>query len=234
MEASAITSLGDKNLVENYKKDLKNNPEKSVRAIAYADDLEHAVKAKDTKEWKRLYALLKDEYGDVPEIKWTIIQNNPDAVVMVGKPVPSFEVVLLDGSGKVSNTSMLGKYYMIDFWATWCGPCVREMPAIHKAYEKFKGKKGFEIVSLSMDAAEAQIAPFRAKKWKMPWINAFIPGVFEAEIAKKFEVAGIPKPVLVGPDGKIIAMQEDLRGEELEKTLAKYLGESNYYRLNRD
>ena len=57
--------------------------------------------------------------------------------------------------------------------------------------------------------------------------HTFIPGVFEADLAKKFEVAGIPKPVLVGPDGKIVAMQEDLRGDNLEKTLAKYLGETN-------
>lgn len=227
MEVSAITSAGDKTLGESYKKGLKNNPEKSVRAVVYADELEQAVKANDTKEWKRLYSLLKNDYGNVPEVKWTIVQNNPDAVVQVGRSVPSFEVALLDGSGKVSNASMLGKYYMIDFWATWCGPCVREMPAIHKAYEKFKGKKGFEIISLSMDAAESQIAPFRAKKWKMPWLHSFIPGIFEAELAKKFEVAGIPKPVLVGPDGKILATQEDLRGEILEKTLAKYLGESN-------
>jgi thiol-disulfide isomerase/thioredoxin len=226
-EASAITNLGDKKLGETYKKHLKSNPEKSVRAIIYAGELERAVAAKDMEEWRILYTLLKNDYADVPEIKWTVIENNPDAVVQVGKLVPSFEVALLDGSGKVSNSSMLGKYYMIDFWATWCGPCVREMPAIHKAYEKFKGKKGFEIVSLSMDAAEAQIAPFRAKKWKMPWLHAFIPGIFEAELAKKFEVAGIPKPVLVGPDGKIIAMQEDLRGETLEKTLTKFLGESN-------
>jgi thiol-disulfide isomerase/thioredoxin len=189
--------------------------------------MEQAFKAKDTKDWKRIYALLKKVYGDVPEIKWTMVENNPDAVVMTGKPIPDFEVALLDGSGKVSNTSMLGKYYMIDFWATWCGPCVREMPAIHKAYDKFKGRKGFEILSLSMDAAQSQIAPFRAKKWKMPWLHAFIPGVFEAELAKKFEVLGIPKPILVGPDGKVVAMQEELRGEELEKTLGKFLGQTD-------
>ena len=185
------------------------------------------MKAKDVPEWRRLYKLLKNDYGDVAEIKWTLTENNPDAVVAVGKPVPSFEVALLGGAGKVSDKSMLGKYYMIDFWATWCGPCVGEMPAIHKAYEKYKGKKGFEIISLSMDAAESQIAPFRAKKWKMPWLHAFIPGIFEADVAKEFEVAGIPKPVLVGPDGKIVAMQGDLRGEDLEKTLGKFLGESN-------
>jgi len=223
----AMAGLVDKKTGDAYIKDSKNNPEKSVRAIAYADEMGEAAKANDTKEWKRLYAMLKKDYNDVAEIKWAMIEHNPDAVVQVGRPVPDFEVALLDGSGKVSNTSMLGKYYMIDFWATWCGPCVGEMPSMHKAYEKFKGKKGFEIISLSMDAAESQIAPFRAKKWKMPWLNAFIPGVFEAELAKKFEVAGIPKPVLVGPDGKILAMEGDLRGETLETTLAKYLGESN-------
>ncbi len=217
----------DKDLAASYKKGLESNPEKSVRAVAFADDMDKAVAAKDDKEWKRLYAMLKKDYNDVAEIKWQMANSNPDAVVMVGKAIPSFEVALLDGSGKISDKSMLGKYYMIDFWATWCGPCVREMPAIHKAYERFKGRKGFEIVSLSMDAAEAQIAPFRAKKWKMPWLHAFIPGVFEAELAKKFEVAGIPKPVLVGPDGKVVAMQEQLRGEDLEKTLAKFLGEAN-------
>ncbi|MDP4230474.1 MAG: thioredoxin-like domain-containing protein [Bacteroidota bacterium] len=226
-EIRAIAGLVDKKTGDAYLKEFKNSPERSIRAIAYADDMEQAVKAKDTKEWRRLYELIKKDYGDVPEIKWTMVENNPDAVVMTGKPIPDFEVALLDGSGKVSNTSMLGKYYMIDFWATWCGPCVREMPAIHKAYEKFKGRKGFEILSLSMDAAESQIAPFRAKKWKMPWLHAFIPGVFEAELAKKFEVLGIPKPILVGPDGKVVAMQEELRGEELEKTLGKFLGQTD-------
>ncbi len=226
-EVVSIAGIVDKKTSDTYLQNLKNNPEKAVRAIVYADEMEHAIKANDTKEWKRVYTLLKKDYADVPDIKWTIIQNNPDAIVQVGKPVPAFEVTLLDGSTKISNTSMLGKYYMIDFWATWCGPCVREMPAIHKAYDKFKGKKGFEILSLSMDAEESQIAPFRAKKWKMPWLNAFIPGVFEAGLAERFEVAGIPKPVLVGPDGKIVATQEDLRGETLEATLQKFLGESN-------
>jgi hypothetical protein len=61
----------------------------------------------------------------------------------------------------------------------------------------------------------------------MPWLHAFIPGVFDAELAKRFEVAGIPKPVLVDPSGKVVAMQEELRGETLEKTLGKFLGQSN-------
>ncbi|MEI8133833.1 MAG: thioredoxin-like domain-containing protein [bacterium] len=222
-----IITHGTPKLAATYSAGLRTHPEPTVRAIVLVKDLELAYNGKNEPEARRLYTMLKKDYADVKEIKWEVNLYNPDAAVQVGKDIPSFEVALLDGSGKVSNTSMLGRYYMIDFWATWCGPCVREMPAIHKAYEKFKGRKGFEILSLSMDAAEAQIAPFRTKKWKMPWLHAFIPGIFDASLAKKFEVAGIPKPVLVGPDGKVVAMQETLRGETLEKTLGKFLGEVN-------
>jgi len=59
---------------------------------------------------------------------------------------------------------------------------------------------------------------------EMPWMHAFISGIFDADLAKKFEVAGIPKPVLVGPDGKVVAMQEDLRGEDLEKNTGEISG----------
>jgi thiol-disulfide isomerase/thioredoxin len=226
-EISAITQIGNKRISTEYQKELLNNPAKIVRAVVYADQMVSAVSAKNDAEWKRLYNLLKKDYADVPEIRFTVMNNNPDAAVQVGKPVPSFEVALLDGGGNVSNVSLLGKYYMIDFWATWCRPCVGEMPAIHKAYEKFKGKKGFDILSLSMDAKESDIAPFRVKKWKMPWMHAFIPGIWNAELAKKFEATSIPRPILVGPDGKVLAMVDELRGESLEKTLGKYLGEPN-------
>jgi thiol-disulfide isomerase/thioredoxin len=224
--ATLMADLVDKHVADTYRKGLESNPERSVRAIAFGDELQRASQAKDEKEIRRLYAQIKQDYGDVAEIKYILTEANPDALVRVGKSIPSFDVTLMDGSGNASDKSMLGKYYMIDFWATWCGPCVAEMPAMHKAYEKYKGRKGFEIISLSMDAAENQVAPFR-KKWKMPWLHAFLPGIFDAELAKKFEVAWIPSPILVGPDGKIVATQDNLRGEELEKTLEKYLGESD-------
>jgi thiol-disulfide isomerase/thioredoxin len=225
-EAWALTKVVDPSFGHEYQMGLESNPDKSVRGTAFCSEMQAAYEAKNDKEWKRLYAIVKNEYSDVPMAKYALIQYNPDADVMVGKHVPGFEVTTLGGSQKVSDKSMLGKYYMIDFWATWCGPCVGEMASMHSAYEKFKGKKGFEIVSLSMDAAENNITPFR-KKWKMPWVHAFIPGIWDAELAKKFEVASIPKPILVGPDGTIVAMAESLRGDELEKTLSKYLGVSD-------
>ena len=222
----ALTGVVDSSFGHAYQKGLESNPDQSVRGTALCYEMIAAHDAKNDIEWKRLYELVKNDYSEVPMAKFTLVEYNPDAAVMVGKHVPDFEVTTLGGAGKVSDKSMLGKYYMIDFWATWCGPCVGEMASMHSAYEKFKGKKGFDIVSISMDAAENNITPFR-KKWKMPWTNAFIPGIWDAELAKKFEVASIPKPILVGPDGTIVAMSESLRGDELEKTLSKYLGASD-------
>jgi thiol-disulfide isomerase/thioredoxin len=205
---------------------IATNPSQIVRAMVLSGRLAEAYQAKDEKKARELYSLLKTEYSAVNEVRYALMQYNPDASVQVGRKVPAFELELLDNGTTISNSSLLGKYYLIDFWATWCGPCVREMPAIHKAYERFKGRKGFEILSISMDGSVAQVAPFR-KKWPMPWMNAFIPGVFDAELAQRFEVAGIPKPVLVDATGSIVAMQEELRGESLEKTLEKFLGGEN-------
>ncbi len=123
---------------------------------------------------------------------------------------------------------------------------VAEIPDLHNAYEKYAEKKGFQIISVSFDSTAASVAPFYEKgwklkdKWKMPWLHAFAPGVFkpngdfksdlgvyESEIAKEFVILGLPRYILVGPDGKILAMDLDLRLDKLEETLGRYLSDSN-------
>ena len=179
--------------------------------------------ARGNKEKLRsIYNEFKTNYADLPMGKLALMEFNPDKAIQVGNPVPDFEIKLLTGE-TVSRTSMLGKYYLIDFWAVWCGPCVGEMPKLHEAYEKYKGKKGFEILSLSFDSSPDDIAKFRAAKFNMPWLHAFIENGFNNDLSKRFEVAGIPKPILVDDKGNIIAVEMDLRGTNLDKTLAKHL-----------
>jgi len=110
----------------------------------------------------------------------------------------------------------------MDFWAVWCAPCVAELPNIQKAYAKYKAR-GLEVLSVSLDEAEADVAKFRREKQPMPWLHARAPGGFADPNIKAFEIIGIPRAVLVGPDGVVLAADEALRGDQLDATLARVL-----------
>ena len=109
---------------------------------------------------------------------------------------------------------------MLDFWSTWCGGCVADMENLHKAYEKYKSK-GFEILSLSFDGKLEDVIKFRKNRWKMPWFNSLVEKGFDNDIVKQFDIIGVPTPIMVDKTGKIIALNEDVRGEKLEKVLEK-------------
>ncbi len=147
---------------------------------------------------------------------------NTNRVVVKHSPLPDFSVSLLEGQGNISKADFAGRYYLLDFWATWCPPCIEEMPNLHKVYEKYKDKN-FTMISLSLDDNVEIIRKFRNEKWKMPWLNAHLSSGFGSQIANNFVVSGVPMAFLVSTDGIILATGGDLTGENLEKTLARYV-----------
>jgi thiol-disulfide isomerase/thioredoxin len=218
-------TYGRAGMLELFEDNLDEVTERKVRAAML---LEVGLSAKGTGDSTRQREIYDDLISTLPEEEAPYIsyrirsELDPDLKIVAGKPVPDFEVALLDEEATVSRSSLLGNHYLIDFWATWCGPCVREMPNLHSAHERFKDS-GFEILSISLDQSVNHIDGFRAGQWKMPWLHAFAEGMFESEIATLFEVQGIPKPVLVDPEGIIVAVGSDLRGAALEETLASQL-----------
>ncbi|MDA7977833.1 MAG: TlpA family protein disulfide reductase [Pirellulales bacterium] len=113
-------------------------------------------------------------------------------------------------------TSYRGKVVLVDFWATWCGPCVAEMPNIKKVYQKYHGK-GFEVIGISMDRDVDALKTFLAEN-QIPWTNLYDEG---HPMAEKYSVNAIPFPVLVDQKGKVVTTQA--RGPALERELAKLL-----------
>ena len=128
----------------------------------------------------------------------------------VGSDMPDFELPDKDGkSFKLS--SLRGKYVLVDFWASWCGPCMREMPNVVKLYKECKGKN-FEIVGVSLD--QKRDAWLNAvEKNKMKWIQVSDLKSWATLPVKLCNVSAVPYTVLIDPQGKVIAL--NLRGEEL-------------------
>jgi thiol-disulfide isomerase/thioredoxin len=183
---------------------LKN----SAAPDLYADYLQRII---DYHPDQKVRTLVRKEYA-------------PNRSIMIGKAVPAFSLASLDNQTTYTNESLAGKVYLIDFWATWCVPCVEEMENLHAVYEKYNAR-GFEILSISLDEKPERVMEFRQGKWKMPWLNSFAVGGFQNETIKRFEISGLPKPILVDRLGRIIATGGDLRGAGLRKTLTLALGE---------
>lgn len=130
------------------------------------------------------------------------------------------DLTLDDPDGKphaLSEYLGKGNYVLIDFWASWCGPCRREMPTVKAAYEKYHAK-GFDVVGLSFDQDKAAWTNC-IKSMELPWHHLSDLKGWQSAAGSTYGINSIPATLLIGPDGKIVA--SGLRGEELEKKLAE-------------
>jgi peroxiredoxin len=137
-----------------------------------------------------------------------------------GQEAPEINLPTPDGK-ELALSSLRGKIVLVDFWASWCGPCRKEMPNVVRAYAKFKDK-GFEIYGVSLDQDKTRWLE-AIEKDGITWPQVSDLKYWECEAAKLYAVEGIPYTVLLDKEGKIIA--KNLRGADLEKAIEKALSQ---------
>jgi thiol-disulfide isomerase/thioredoxin len=137
---------------------------------------------------------------------------------MAGKDAPDFAVKALDGKS-YSLASLKGKPVLLDFWATWCGPCRKAMPAVEKMYRDYK-EQGLMVLAVDAGEERAVVDEF-LKKTPVPYPVALST---ESKIAEAYHVEAFPTLVMIGRDGKVVAHEIGYGGDAMLADMAKKAG----------
>lgn len=194
---------------------VKENPASYVSAFQLAQNFAYDVVPD---QLEPLYNVLTDNIKASHFGK--AVKESLDAAktTAVGSMAPDF--TLNDINGKpVSLAAYKGKYTLVDFWASWCGPCRQENPTVVKAYNAYKSK-GFDILGVSLDEKKDKWEQ-AVKQDKLTWTHVSDLKGWESDVAALYGIKAIPMNYLLDRDGKIIA--RSLRGEDLIKKLSEIL-----------
>ena len=181
---------------------------KRAEPAAYLLQLAEMLLAYDQPEAAQDIFRQLDKEGTDEEVR-TAIKAQREKFDRLGKPV-EIAFTAIDGR-KVDVAALKGKVVMIDFWATWCGPCIGEMPNVKAAYQAHH-ERGFEVIGVSLDQDKATLQK-GITAMGLPWPQLFDGGAWETLLAKKCAVRSIPSTFLIGKDGVLLAT--NLRGEAL-------------------
>jgi len=223
---SVIKGSDLQDLYVSYKKDqgvkidefIKQHPNSLVSLYALYRDFSYRLTPEEIKANLQLLnpSLQNTEYGNILKELVSTMER-----VAVGKKAPDF--ALKDPEGNVVKLSdRLGKgYLLVDFWASWCGPCRKENPNVVKVYSEYKDK-GFDVFGVSLDASKEPWLK-AIEKDHLTWTHVSDLQFWNNAAAKLYGIRSIPSNLLLDKDGVIIA--KNLRGEELEAKLAELLSQ---------
>jgi peroxiredoxin len=207
---NAIVSSSNRKLIE--KIDKNSDKYASLMAIQALEP------DKYSDVYRNLDAGLGKKYPNDKNVKLfhDVVQSM--MATTVGQPAPDINLPSPEGK-EIALSSLRGKVVLIDFWASWCGPCRKEMPNVVKAYSKFKAR-GFEIYGVSLDQDKSRWIE-AIEKDGITWPQVSDLKQWSSEVVRQYNIQGIPFTILLDKEGKILA--KNLRGPELEQKLAEVL-----------
>ena len=173
----------------------------------------HATRAKKILEQEKT-----KRKGELPEAPGAQLASRLNPSRWIGKPATDFQVTSLDGEA-LSLEKYRGQVVLLDFWATWCGPCIAEMPNVKRTYEKYKDQK-FQIIGISLDRSREPFEAYIEKEelaWLHYWDNT-------QKVSRLYEVQAIPSTFLI--DGEGVIRKTNLRGHALEHAVAELVQEN--------
>ena len=186
-------------------------------ATSFSDSFaQQAIGAGEYGVARQAYAALLDRFGESVNLRQKV-QGDLKRLDQVGRTSPSFSAEDIQGR-PIRSETYRGKYVLLDFWATWCGPCIAELPRLQAAYRTYHDA-GLEILGVSLDESKDAVTDF-VKARRIPWPQVHNAGA-ASDLVQAFGVSSIPATYLIDPQGTVIRI--DLRGKALDEALAKLI-----------
>lgn len=197
---------------------IKNHPDNNASAW----ELFHYLNQKTLDQSKAMYDAFSNGLKNSEQGKEVSNRIATLSRIEVGNYAPGFKQNSVDNK-EITLASYKGKYVLLEFWASWCGPCRAESPNVLKAYNKYKDK-GFDVLSVSLDH-EKKNWEAAIQKDGLLWTQVSDLKGWKNEVATLYGVQAVPANFLIDPNGKIIA--ENLRGDDLNLALKKIITDKN-------
>ncbi|MFH1941260.1 MAG: TlpA disulfide reductase family protein [bacterium] len=205
---------------------VSSHPDSSIRAITLESAVFLADQLAEYDLFEKYYNQYLKEFEGTRDKDRIVYSFSPSRMIKPGAPVPDFSFVSLDDpSQQITKQSLLGKDYIMYFWALWCGPCRATSEALSRIWDDYS-RDDFTILSISMNYKKEDVVEYRKNKLPMPWLNTHLEKWKAKEgVLKDFEVWFIPRVILIDKNGYIVTVDnvgKDKFWDNVTKHLSRY------------